>query len=138
VHEDYVYFCEYTERELCSHCFNDSHVCVNGENYHIDSDEVVETYQDGNMLREDCGYCEYHYNWFPVDEIVHSEFLGESYHEDEVTRVLVNLDGEEDYVLNNSFSTTEYKDGHCVDVWDGILDEYDEHIKELKQKEDDE
>jgi hypothetical protein len=139
VHEDDEYWCEYTERSLCNSCFSESHVCVNGEYYHIDDDDIVETYKDGHMHRDDCGYCDYHNDWFPIDEIVYSEVLCESYHIDEVTRVLVEVDrDEEDYVLNDNYSTTKDENGYCVEVWDEILDEYNAHIEELKQEEEDE
>jgi hypothetical protein len=138
--EDEEHWCEYTERLLCSSCHDDSHVYVDDEYYHKDSGEIVETYKDGYMLRDDCGYCGYHNDWFPMDEIVYSDVLGEGYHTDEVTRVLVEVySEEEDYVLNDSFSTAQDEDGYDILVWDEILDEYNAHIEELnKQEEDDE
>jgi hypothetical protein len=131
MHEAERCYCEHTERTLCDSCFGDSNVYVDGEYYHRDSEDIVETDNSGYILRDEADFCHANNEWYPADEIVYSEEMQESYHESRVDYVIVNIEGEEDYVLDSDVTTTENEDGCKVKVWNYILDEYNDHVKNL-------
>jgi hypothetical protein len=134
VNEDDERWSDHLEQVMCSECYDEVHVHVGGETYHEDSDEIVQTYCDGYTLKDEAGYCSANDKWYPEDQIIYSEEMQDSYHESRVRSVIVNLEGEKDWILDDEITTTQDEDGCDVEVYDYILDEYDAHIEELKQE----
>tara|TARA_R110000744_G_scaffold225644_1_gene343993 strand:+ start:18 stop:815 length:798 start_codon:yes stop_codon:yes gene_type:complete len=134
VHEDSERWSDYLEQSLCEYCYEDVHVYVEYEYYHVDSDEIIQTYCDGYILRDEADYCNANGEWYPADQIIYSEEMQESYHESRVRSVIVNLEGEEDWILDSEITTTQDEDGCDVEVYDEILGDYNAQIEELKQE----
>lgn len=79
VQEDETCWSEYLEQSLCESCFDDCHVFLNGEHYHVDSDDVVETEDDGIQLLEDCCLVECRNEWHLVDDCMYNSYTEEWY-----------------------------------------------------------
>ena len=79
MNEEDSYYSEALEGDMCEICFADCHVFVGGKIYHHDSEEIMETEDDGWMLRDEVVYVEYRKEYHPADNCAYNNYL-EEYH----------------------------------------------------------
>ncbi len=84
---DETSYCEFTERMLCDGCFEDTHVNIDGETYHTESDDIIRDIdgwwhlvddvvfikaQNGYLHRVDATYIEYSEEWCNTDDTINA------------------------------------------------------------------
>jgi hypothetical protein len=74
-HTEELYFSDHEELNLCSTCFEDNHIYVDGEYYHRDSGNIVATYDGDWILSEEASYSTHDGETYHSDDVVFCEIL---------------------------------------------------------------
>lgn len=126
--EDDSYFDHHTEQQMCEYCYDETHVWVEGESYHIESEDVVEDMDGEWQLSEDCCYSDHDCVWIHSDDANFSNFL-DTYIVARDSVSVFNCDtGEEDLVLGDMAMEV---DGVSI-----ITEQEDEYLTNHKESED--
>lgn len=75
IDEDESHYSEHVQLTMCTDCFEDNHVCINGDWYHKAQDEITETEDDGYMLTDETCYVEDRDEHHPSDACVYNTYL---------------------------------------------------------------
>lgn len=124
VNDDDSFYCEHTDRRLCSSCYDESYVLVDGRYYHKESDEIVLSNGGNYLLSDNAVFVENCGEYFHIDDVVYNEQTYEYYVADDTRHALCE-EGEYEYY---HIDDVEFYDGEWYEV------DYLAQVKELEQQ----
>lgn len=77
VHEDEVCYSTHSDETLCGYCYRYLHVCVDGENYHVDSDSIQKLENGDYVLSDDAVYVHSRSEYHHRDDCRYNSYLEE-------------------------------------------------------------
>jgi len=128
VNEYEARYCEHTNMNLCEHCYDEDHVCIDGEYYHKESDDICPV--DGEyMFKSDCIYIETREEWMHNDDVAYSEYTQEYIACEDSVDALTRVHDAEGEPCHRD-DCTKYEG---VWVHDDILYEYEESLDQQSE-----
>ena len=127
-HPDDIMYEEYEEVSLCSSCYDDVMVYVEGELINMNNPSIVETH-DGDYIMLENSITTADGEVCHIDDVAYSDYSGEYYLHNEVTLAITNMGYPEGETCYKEDCTEE----EGVWVHDDILDEHiEEQDRQLK------
>ena len=77
IHEEDEYYSEHAEQTLCECCFNETHVSVDGETYHIESESITQLHNGEYILSGDAVYVEYRDEYHAKGDTMYNSYTEE-------------------------------------------------------------
>lgn len=71
------YYSEWLDRDLCERCYEESHVNVNGNFYHIEDEHIVELENGEWEIRDEAVFVEYRDEWYTREDTHFNSYTDE-------------------------------------------------------------
>ena len=123
--DDESNWCDFSNSHLCESCYNENHVIIGCESYHVDSDEIV-MINWSHYLKEDCEYMDRHGEYGVRDDIEYANYSDEWVPAGETVLAIVCMHSEPETCVREDCTKSEHKPNTWVH--DDLIELYDQQL----------